>query len=105
MHKQTLPTLHQSLVELSNSNSVHYEVTAQAIRETRTAILAIEGVELPDISAKVKEIERLDAAIRAKSATLASLEVQVEKQLLAASAIYQQNFRHPLNRTNGASTN
>jgi len=109
MHKQTLPALHESLIELSKGMNPINEAAAKQITETRAAILAIEGVDTSQMlnySARLKEIQSLDATISQRCKILASLDAQIEKQLLAAAAIHpQQPRRHTPGRTNGAATN
>ena len=75
---KSLEALHESLLNLSKSNSVHYEVTAAEIAATRFAILKIEGFEINEIEqaeyiaqAKIKQaIEKEVNALVEKRARL-----------------------------------
>ena len=50
MSNTSLETLQKSLLELSKSGTIHYEVTAQELAQTRAAILTIEGVDLEAVT-------------------------------------------------------
>ena len=96
MKNTSLLSLQKSLIALSDSNSVHYEVTAQQIRETRIAILAAEGVDMSkflDYTARLEQIEKLDAEIAKKSRLLESLRVQVEEMQMVVGSIYQRSVK------------
>ncbi len=106
MKNTSLLSLQKSLVALSDSNSVHYETTAQQIRETRAAILAVEGVDtsqILDYTARLEQIEKLDAEIAKKSRLLESLRVQVEEMQMVAGSLYQRSVK--TSRTILAATN
>lgn len=75
-------TLQQSLLELSKSQTVHYEVTANEISNTRLALLKMDGVNIEEMcnqEVAFKAWNKLNQEVKKLEERKSNLTVQLMK--------------------------
>lgn len=79
----SISALRASLVELSKSDTIHYEVTAKELSDTRFAILQLEGFDAEkslDLARRFRQISELETQIDQLFKRKSELELQVEQK-------------------------